>query len=277
MSAAQRSPGVAALARVRVVLSHPTGPGNIGASARALKAMGLERLVLVNPRQFPDSRAMDTAMGAADVLRAARVCTTLEQALAGTTLSVALSARQRDLSPLVLDAREAAGLAVEEALAGGEVAFVFGTEASGLSNDEVMRCQRVARITASAEFSSLNLAAAVQVIAYEVRYAALGAGPVPTARTPAATHEELEGLFAHLAMNLASIDFFDPENPRRLIERLRRIFGRARLDSQEVNVLRGILAAWDQALGKARERRGPSLDGGAAAGRPRGRRRPPET
>ena len=253
MSAPERSPGAAALARVRVVLSQPTGPGNIGASARALKAMGLERLVLVNPRQFPDARATDMAMGAADVLEAARVCAMLDEALAGTTLAVALSARPRDLSPLVVDVREAARLAIEEAVAGGEVAFVFGTEVSGLSNDELIRCQRVARIDTSAEFSSLNLAAAVQVVAYEIRYAALGASPLPAPRTPAATHEELEGLFAHLATNLANVGFFDPANPRRLIERLRRMLGRARLDSQEVNVLRGILAAWDRALGRVRD------------------------
>jgi tRNA/rRNA methyltransferase len=256
-AAAEPSARVGALERVRVVLSNPTGPGNIGASARAIKSMGLERLVLVNPRTFPDARARETAMGAADVLEAARVCATLDEALAGTSLAVALSARPRDLSPLVLDAREASRLAIEEALAGGEVAFVFGTEASGLSNDEVMRCQRVARIATSAGFPSLNLAAAVQVIAYEVRYAALGANPVPAARTPAATHEELEGLFAHLATSLARVGFFDPANPRRLSERLRRLFGRARLDSQEVNVLRGMLAAWDRALGGGREGRGP--------------------
>jgi TrmH family RNA methyltransferase len=164
------------LARVRVVLSHPAGAGNIGAAARALKAMGVSRLALVNPRQFPDPRATDTAMGAADLLAVAQVCATLDEALAGTSLAIALSARQRDLSPLVLDAREAAHLAVAEAASGGEVAFVFGTEASGLSNDEVIRCQRVARIAASAQSPSLNLAAAVQVVAYEVRYAAVGAG-----------------------------------------------------------------------------------------------------
>jgi tRNA/rRNA methyltransferase len=253
MSKPERSPGAGALARVRVVLSHPAGPGNVGASARALKAMGLERLVLVNPRQFPDPRATDTAMGAGDVLEAARVCATLDEALVGTTLAVAFSARQRDLSPLVLDAREAARLAIEEALADGEVAVVFGTEASGLSNDELMRCQRVARIATSAEFSSLNLAAAVQVVAYEIRYAAFGASPLAAPRAPAATHEELEGLFAHLATNLASVGFLDPANPRRLIERLRRMLGRARLDSQEVNVLRGMLAAWDAALRAGRQ------------------------
>jgi tRNA/rRNA methyltransferase len=248
MSAPEPGGRAAALARIRVVLSHPTGPGNIGASARALKAMSLSRLVLVKPRQFPDPRATDTAMGAADVLQAAQVCATLDEALAGSTLAIALSARQRDRSPLVLDAREAAQLAVTETTAGGEVAFVFGSEVSGLSNDEVIRCQRVARIAADTGFSSLNLAAAVQVVAYEIRYAALGASPPPASRTPAATHEELEGLFAHLATSLESVGFFDPTNPRRLIERLRRILGRARLDSQEVNVLRGMLSAWDEAL-----------------------------
>jgi len=124
-----------ALARVRVVLSHTTHPGNIGAAARALKTMGLARLVVVNPRQFPDVQATAMAVGADDVLDAARVCASLDEALAGTTLAIALTARRRDLSPLALDLRAAGGLAATEAVSGGEVAFVFGTEMSGLSNE----------------------------------------------------------------------------------------------------------------------------------------------
>jgi tRNA/rRNA methyltransferase len=231
-----------------MVLSHPSGPGNIGASARALKVMGLTRLVLVDPRQFPDPRATDMVVGASDILAAARICTSLDEALGGATLTIALTARQRDMAPPFIDVREAAQLAAAEAAAGGEVAFVFGSEASGLSNEEVIRCQRAAHIASNLAFSSLNLAAAVQVVAYEVRYALVGASAVPNLRTPAATHEETEGLYAHLEASLARSGFLDPANPRRLMQRLRRIFGRARLESQEVNVLRGMLAAWDDAL-----------------------------
>jgi tRNA/rRNA methyltransferase len=235
----------AVLARVRVVLSHPTQPGNIGAAARALKTMGLGRLVLINPRRFPDPQATAMAMSATDVLAGAQLCGSLDEALAGATLAIALSARRRDLSPIVLDARQAAQLAVTEAAAGGEVAFVFGTEVSGLSNDEVIRCQRVASIASDPGFSSLNLAAAVQVVAYETRFAAVGPATFPTQRTPPASHEELERLFAQLEASLTKSGFLDPGNPRRVMERLRRLFGRARLESQEVNVLRGMLSSWD--------------------------------
>jgi tRNA/rRNA methyltransferase len=238
--------GGVALGHVRVVLSHTTHPGNIGASARALKTMGLARLVLVSPRHFPDPQAEALAVGADDLLAAARVCASLDEALAGVTLAIALTARRRDLSPIALDAREAARLAAAEARGGGEVAFVFGTEMSGLSNDEVMRCQRVAHITADPAFSSLNLAASVQVVAYEMRVAAVAGAGVEAERTPAATHDEMEGLFAHLEASVIGSGFLDPDNPRRLMERLRRLFGRARLESQEVNILRGMLSAWDQ-------------------------------
>lgn len=248
-----RSDGEAALARVRVVLSHTTHPGNIGAAVRALKTMGLARLYLVKPRFFPDPQAEAMAAGADDLLAATRVCASLDDALAGTTLAIALTARRRDLSPLALDVREAAQLAIAEAGGGGEVAFVFGTEMSGLSNEEVIRCQRVAHIATSPAFSSLNLAAAVQVVAYETRVAAVRGAVTETERTPLATHEEVEGLFAHLEASMARSGFLDPRNPRRLMERLRRLFGRARLESQEVNILRGMLTAWDEGPHKPAE------------------------
>jgi len=248
-------PGEGALARVRAVLVGTIHPGNIGSAARALKAMGVNRLSLVNPVRFPDPQATAMAAGAADLLAAIEVYRSLDDALRGATLAIGLSARIRDLSPTVLDVREASQLAVEEVARGGEVAFVFGNEVSGLSNEEVLRCQRVARITTSPDFSSLNLAAAVQVVAYELRRAAVGASIYSTERTPAATHEELESFFRHLEASLLQSAFLGPGNPRRLMERLRRLFGRARLESQEVNILRGMLAAWD-----ARPRRG--RDGG---------------
>lgn len=244
--------GEAALARVRVVLADTIHPGNIGAAARALKVMGLARLVLVNPQQAPDAQARAMAMGADDVLGAAPTYASLDAALAGTTLAIALSVRRRDLSPVVLDVRDAARAAIDEAARGGEVALVFGNEISGLSNDAVLRCQRVARIPTGPDFSSLNLAAAVQVVAYEVHRAAMAVELPPPARTPLATHEEREGLFAHLEASLRQAGFLDPGNPRRVMQRLRRLFERTQLESQEVNILRGMLSAWDE-----RPRRGP--------------------
>ncbi len=220
-----------------------THPGNIGAAARALKTMGLARLVLVAPRTFPDPEAEARASGAADVLAEARVVPTLDQALAGTTLAIALSARRRGLSLPELDARAAADLAVTEAQH-GEVALVFGTESVGLSNDETLKCQRLAWIPTGASYSSLNLAAAVQVVAYELHMAA-GAPPRPGTGFDAASLEEVEAFFAHLERNLVVSGFLDPAQPKRLMERLRRLFGRARLEREEVNILRGILTAWD--------------------------------
>jgi tRNA/rRNA methyltransferase len=240
--------GEALLARIRVVLVHTTHPGNIGAAARALKTMGLARLVLVSPRHFPDAQAEAMATGADDLLAKAEVCATLDEALAGTTLAVALTARRRELSHIPLDAREAARLATDEALRGGEIAFVFGTEMAGLSNEEVIRCQRIAHIPTARDYKSLNLAAAVQVMAYELRQAALGPAPIERERFEAATFEEIEGFYSHLEQSLVASRFLDPANPKRLMERLRRLFGRTRLEKEEVNILRGILTAWAETL-----------------------------
>ena len=233
------------LARMRIVLVRTTHPGNIGGAARAMKTMGLARLVLVAPRHFPDPQADAMATGADDLLARAQVCATLDEALAGTTLAIALTARRRELSPHAVDARAAAALAVAEAAAGGAVAFVFGTEMSGLANDEVLKCQRVAHIATSPDYSSLNLAAAVQVVAYEARVAALGPAILAKDRFDAATFEAIEGFYAHLERNLLRSGFLDPASPRRLMERLRRLFGRGRLEQEEVNILRGILSSWD--------------------------------
>lgn len=232
------------LSRIRVVLSRPSHPGNIGAAARAMKTMGIAQLVLVRPRRFPDPEARAMASGAVGILQSARVCANLDEALAGTVFSVALSARPRELSHQALDARVAAREIVEAAQA-GEVAIVFGNETVGLSNAEVMRCSRLARIPASEEYASLNLAQAVQVMAYEARMAALA----PAAGSPKsdpAPHEDIERLHAQLERSLRASGFLHPRQPRKLMERLRRLFAKARLEKVEVNILRGMLAAWDR-------------------------------
>ena len=231
------------LSRIRVVLLRPSHPGNIGAAALAMKAMGITQLRLVRPKRFPHPDARAMAAGAADVLGSARACASLEEALAGTRYSVALSARERELSHSSLDARAAA----QELLGAArkdEVAIVFGNETVGLSNKEIMRCSALARIPADPEYASLNLAQAVQVIAYELRMAALAPSAAP-AKTAYATHEEMEKLFAHLERSLYASGYLHPRHPRKLMDRLRRLFAKARLEAVEVNILRGMLAAWD--------------------------------
>lgn len=232
------------LDRVRVVLSRPSHPGNIGAAARAMKTMGLSRLYLVCPKLFPDPQADAMASGAGDVLASATICASLAEALAGTVMATALTARRRELGTEPLWARPAAAELVAEA-ASGEVALVFGNETAGLSNDEVSLCRRWALIPTAADYSSLNLAQAVQILCYELRLAAVevGAPPaVPFSGTPA-SHEEIEGLIGHLEQAALTSGFLDPVQPKRLMPRLRRLFSRAGVEKEEVNILRGLLAA----------------------------------
>lgn len=232
------------LSRIRVVLLRPSHPGNIGATARAMKTMGLARLYLVRPKSFPHADARAMAAGARDILDSAQVCKTLGEALGGTTFSVALSARPRELSHPSLDAR-AAAREIAMAARREEAALVFGNETLGLSNKEVMQCSRIARIPADVRYSSLNLAQAVQVMAYEVRMAALD--PVePSPKIEYATHDELERFYAHLERSLAASGTLHPRDPRKLMDRLRRLFAKARLEKVEINILRGMLAGWEE-------------------------------
>src|SRR5262245_33962979 len=235
------------LAAVRVVLMATSHPGNIGASARAMLNMGLTRLVLVAPRRFPDPDAVARASGATSVLDATCVVATLDDALSGCVLTVGLSARPREFAGRVLAVREAAGEALAHA-AHGDVALVFGTEMSGLSNDELAHCNVVATIPTNAEFGSLNLAAAVQIAAYELRLAATGGDVWHAPRFEPATFDEIEGLYEHGTRTLAAMRFLDPKMPRRLLPRLRRLFARATLEREEVSILRGILARIDQLI-----------------------------
>ena len=241
----------ARLARVRVVLCQTSHPGNIGAAARALKTMGLAQLVLVAPQRFPDPEADARASGARDLLASARVVATLDEALAGCVLAIGLSARHRELVGSVWPARQAAAEAVAHAAA-GDVALVFGGETFGLTNEEASRCQALAFIPANPDYGSLNLAAAVQVMAYEARMAAGMVGGYAAITYPPATQDEIESLHGHAARTMQALGFYDPERPRRLLPRLRRLFARTRLEHEEVNILRGILASVDRALKKAR-------------------------
>jgi tRNA/rRNA methyltransferase len=232
------------LSRIRVVLSRPSHPGNVGSAARAMKTMGITRLCLVRPKRFPDAEARAMASGAGDVLESAQVCADLDEALAGTVFSVALSARPRELAHSPLDARAAARELVDAARR-DPVAIVLGNETVGLTNKEIMRCSCLARIPASDEYASLNLAQAVQVMAYEVRMAAL-APPAPAAKSDLAPHEDIERFHAQLERSLRASGFLHPRYPRKLMGRLRRLFAKARLEKVEVNILRGMLAAWDR-------------------------------
>jgi len=235
------------LDRIRVVLCATSHPGNIGASARAMRAMGLSRLVLVSPREFPHPDADARAAGAVDVLRNATVAPSLDAALAGTSIAIGFSARPREFAGAALSVREAAGEALRRT-AHGEVAVVFGGEMSGLSNDDLARCQIVATIPGEPGMSSLNLAAAVQVAAYELFLAACGETVWSAPRFAPATLEDIEALFAHAERTLVAMRFLNPRQPRRLMPRLRRLFARTTLEQAEVNILRGILARIDQLL-----------------------------
>ena len=223
-----------------MVLSHTTHPGNIGAAARAMKTMGLHHLYLINPRHYPDAQADAMAAGAGDVLRDAVVCPSIAEALQGVVFTVAMTARQRDISIEVKTPREAMPELLQQA-ARQPVAMLFGTEMSGLTNEEIGKAQALVNIPADPDFSSLNLAAAVQVMAYELSVAAQSYTPGAKEILPA-SHEQLEGLYAHLERTLSEIGFFTTQNPARMMQRLRRLYARARLEPEEINILRGILS-----------------------------------
>jgi len=232
-----------------VILCQPSHPGNIGACARAMGTMGLSRLALVAPQTFPHPEALARAAGAAALLDAATVVETLEAALSGATLAVGFTARPREFAGATRSVREAAAEAVRHCER-GEVALVFGGEMSGLSNAELARCQIAATIPGAPGHASLNLAAAVQVAAYEIFVAAQGGEVWKAPRFQPAKLEEVEALYAHAERTLVAMRFLNPRQPRRLMPRLRRLFARTRLEKAEVDILRGILARIDQLLAR---------------------------
>jgi len=232
------------LQRVRIVLVETSHPGNIGATARAMKTMGLTDLVLVQPKRFPDPQALWRAAGGEDVLISARVVDSLASAIADCHWVVATSARQRRIPWPILSPREFAVAAV--ARPGQQIAIVFGREDKGLSNEELRRCQSHVEIPANPEYPILNVAMAVQVIAYELFQADLSQGsevprePLEWDR-PLAAHELVEGFMRHLEAVLQTSKFVDPANPGQTMTRFRRLFSRLDLDITEVAMLRGFL------------------------------------
>lgn len=213
-----------------------------------MKNMGLVQLVLVDPQDFPSADADARASGASDILQAAQVVGTLEEALIGCRLVLGTSARDRHIPWPMLEPRECGVAACEQAQQGAQVALVFGREYAGLTNEELQRCHFHVHIPSDPAFSSLNLAAAVQVLAYEVRMAWLAAQEQPAKPVPVVeqdeepvTADELESFYRHLEQALVEIRFLDPDKPRHLMSRLRRLYGRSAVNKLEMNILRGIL------------------------------------
>ena len=231
---------------IRMVLVDTSHPGNIGAAARAMKNMELTELVLVRPRQFPHPDALARASGADDVLASARVHGTLTEALAGCGLVLACTSRERDHYYRVLDVRAATARAVVECAA-APVAIVFGGEHSGLSNEDLAPAHALLRIPTGAEYASLNLAMAVQVVAYEILRARGSSTPAPPREQPLADPPAMARLYEHFEAVLEEVDFRDrTQQGTSLMNRIRRFLQRAELDSNEVNILRGILTAVQQ-------------------------------
>lgn len=240
------------LKNIRIVLCGTVHPGNIGAAARALKTMGLARLHLVAPVRYPDPQAQWLASGALDVLRRAKICQHLDEALRDTVFSVACTARTRELAVPMVTAREAAARIVALARS-GPVALVFGNETYGLTGEEVGKCRMLATIPADARYTSLNLGAAVQVFCYELRQAAIGDHVPRQKQPPLAPHEQVEHFFDYVEQSAQECGFLDPRHPKRLMPRLRRFFSRVQLEQDELNILRGLLETLRRP--KARTRR----------------------
>lgn len=235
------------LQRIRIVLIATTHPGNIGAVARAMCNMGLARLYLVRPEKYPHPDAVARAASAGHILDQAQIVGSLDEALAGCSLVVGTSARERRIPWPVLPAREVAGQIMREAQREeGEIAVLFGREEHGLTNDELQRCNLHLTIPSNPEYSSLNLAMAVQLISYELRLAAVDEQIATTATEqwdqPWADAQQVEYMIKQLEEVLEAITFLDPANPKQVMTRLRRLFARTRLDKIEIGILRGMFA-----------------------------------
>ena len=233
--------------KIRMVLVNTTHPGNIGGAARAIKNMGLTELYLVQPREYPAPRAVWRAAGARDILANAKIVESLDEAIEGCGLVVGTSARERRIPWPLINPRECGEKIWSEA-ASHDVALLFGREDRGLTNSELQKCNFHVHIPSNPDYSSLNLATAVQVLAYEVRMASLqdDKGVLPAMDEwdqPLATADELELFHNHLAETMATLKFYDPDNPKQLLTRMRRLFNRTRMDKMEVSMLRGLLTA----------------------------------
>ncbi len=243
--------------RIRIVLVHTSHPGNIGGVARAMKNMGLGRLYLVQPKRFPDHEADWRAASAQDVLADAVVCESVEQAISDCHFVVGTSARGRRIPWPLQNPRQCAPQ-IAQAADNGEVAILFGREDRGLTNEELQQCHLHLNIPTSEAYSSLNLAMAVQIVAYELKMHEVGEGDPAEAQwdAPFSTNEEVERFYQHLEQTLVDIEFLNPAAPRQLMTRLRRLYSRVRLDEMELNILRGILTEtqkWVQRVKSSKE------------------------
>ncbi len=244
------------LDNIRIVLVNTSHPGNIGGVARAMKNMGLSRLYLVEPRQFPDEQANWRAASAGDVLDGAVVTSTVEEAISDCQFVVGTSARERRIPWPLLDPRQCAQ---RMATASGQeqVAVLFGREDRGLTNDELKLCNLHLNVPTAESYSSLNLAMAVQIVCYELRMLEAQA-QLPVSEdeqwdTPFATMDNMERFYTHLEQTLVDVEFLDPAAPRQLMSRLRRLYGRVRLDEMELNIMRGILTETQKWVSRGRK------------------------
>lgn len=234
--------------RIRVVLVEPQHPGNIGQAARAMKTMGLSRLYLVNPARFPDREAFYRASRADDVVKNAVITKNLSEAVLDCGVLLGTSGRDRIMSQTKINPREAADKIVHD-FKREEVALIFGCEKCGLNNEMMQQCHFQITIPSVEEYSSLNLAAAVQVIAYEIRMASLASTRKDSPKSLLATQQDLNGFYQHLRETMVLIQFLDIRHPRKMMERFRQIYNRALLDKEDINLLRGMLTATENKTG----------------------------
>lgn len=241
---------------IKIVLVNTSHTGNIGSAARAMKTMGLKQLYLVNPVSEPDSKASALAAGATDILANAIIVDTLEEAIADCGLVVGTSARSRTLSWPMLDSRECGEKLISEA-ANYPVALVFGRENSGLTNEELQQCNFHVCINANPEYSSLNLAAAVQTLCYEIRMHSIALERAPykeqeAVASPYPLSKELENFYTHFESTFAEAGFIRSKHPGVIMSKVRRMFNRTRLESQELAILRGMLSSVDKTIEKSK-------------------------
>lgn len=243
---------------IKIVLCYTSHPGNIGAAARAMKTMGLSQLVLVNPKEFPSEEAFARSSGALDILDNATVVETVEEAINDCRLVIGTSSRNRTLPWPLIEPREMAQL-ISEKPQSRPVAILFGRESVGLLNEELQLCHYHVNIPANPDYMSLNLASAVQIISYELRLKSLGSQSTREVShleelleqkdsESVATSEQVEGLYQHLEQTMNQTEFYDPENPKLLPTRIRRLFAKSQLNQGEVNILRGFLASIEKYL-----------------------------
>lgn len=233
---------------IHIILDHTSHPGNIGGAARAMKNMGLSELRLVAPKDYPSVEATRRASGADDILARAKQFKSLEEALADMTLVFGTSARKRHLPwPLINPREMSEKICAQE---NNHIAIVFGNEQSGLSNEALALCQYHVNIPTEESFSSLNLAAAVQVLCYEIKMASLSNQDAISAEPELniATVSEVSGLLSHLQESMVDVGFLNTQQPKRLTQRLQRLLAKARLEKEEVNILRGYLSAVDKLI-----------------------------